>query len=141
MNIKDIKWNQVTGLSQVVAILLFVGVFVLGFFLGIKYEYHSFINAMGAMSGSASSRADGPIADVIYACSDSKTIEAVYQKERVDLVLSDERHLKLPQVISASGARYANADESFVFWNKGDTAFITEGKETTYHDCVVKPTP
>jgi membrane-bound inhibitor of C-type lysozyme len=29
--------------------------------------------------------------------------------------------------MSGSGARYANADESFVFWNKGDTAFITEG--------------
>ncbi len=40
--------------------------------------------------------------------------------------------------MSGSGARYANKDETFVFWNKGDTAFITEGKNDnqTYSDCV-----
>jgi membrane-bound inhibitor of C-type lysozyme len=43
-------------------------------------------------------------------------------------------------VLSGSGARYANKDESFVFWNKGDTAFITEGAsgEETYSDCVAQ---
>jgi membrane-bound inhibitor of C-type lysozyme len=46
--------------------------------------------------------------------------------------------MKLPQVISGSGARYANEDESFVFWNKGDTAFVTEGTDDkmTFKDCV-----
>ncbi|MEI7480174.1 MAG: DUF333 domain-containing protein [bacterium] len=43
--------------------------------------------------------------------------------------------MTLPQVISASGARYANTDESFVFWNKGDTAFVNEGDKQTYVDC------
>jgi len=42
----------------------------------------------------------------------------------------------LPQARSGSGARYANGDESFVFWNKGDTAFIEEDGKTTYADCV-----
>jgi membrane-bound inhibitor of C-type lysozyme len=44
----------------------------------------------------------------------------------------------LPQTMSGSGARYANAGETFVFWNKGDTAFITEGKAgtETYSGCV-----
>jgi membrane-bound inhibitor of C-type lysozyme len=46
--------------------------------------------------------------------------------------------MSVPRAMSASGARYANADESFVFWNKGDTAFITEGEETTFKDCVLK---
>ena len=43
----------------------------------------------------------------------------------------------LPQTISASGARYANDDESIVFWNKGNTAFITENgpDNITYKDC------
>jgi len=38
---------------------------------------------------------------------------------------------------STSGARYANKDETFVFWNKGDTAFVTEGKDgkETYSGC------
>ena len=44
--------------------------------------------------------------------------------------------MTLPQAISASGARYANSDESFVFWNKGDTAFIQEGENYTYENCL-----
>ena len=47
---------------------------------------------------------------------------------------------KSSQVISGSGARYANADESFVFWNKGNTAFVTEGldEKMTFENCVEK---
>ncbi len=58
----------------------------------------------------------------------------------MELKLSDGRSLSLPQVMSGSGARYANKDESFVFWNKGDTAFITEGAagQETYSGCVAK---
>ena len=46
----------------------------------------------------------------------------------------------MPQAMSASGARYANKDETFVFWNKGDTAFVTEGKDgkDTYSGCATK---
>lgn len=58
----------------------------------------------------------------------------------VALVLSDGRNITLPQTISASGVRYANADESIVFWSKGNTAFITEGTGSnapqTYINCV-----
>jgi membrane-bound inhibitor of C-type lysozyme len=41
--------------------------------------------------------------------------------------------------MSGSGIRYANADETFVFWSKGDTAFVTEGadEKQTFADCVV----
>lgn len=140
MNIKDINWNQVTGLSQVVAIILFVGVFALGFFLGVLYEFHAFVNAMNA-GGTPAPTAQEATADVTYACKKGTSIQAVYHEGKVDLFLPDQRHIVLPQVIAASGARYANPDESFVFWNKGETAFITEGKTTTYEDCVVKPLP
>ncbi|MFA5022845.1 MAG: MliC family protein [Candidatus Paceibacterota bacterium] len=76
-----------------------------------------------------------------FGCADNKTIEAKFingQLRAVELKLSDGRTINLPQAISASGARYANVDESFVFWNKGDTAFITEGGATTFADCVTK---
>ena len=46
----------------------------------------------------------------------------------------------LLQAISASGARYANTDESFVFWTKGNTAFIEENHKTTFKDCIGTPT-
>jgi membrane-bound inhibitor of C-type lysozyme len=79
-----------------------------------------------------------PIAEAKFVCDGDKTIDAEFYSESVELKLGDGRSLTLPQVISGSGARYANADESFVFWNKGDTAFITEGSddEQTYSDCV-----
>ena len=82
--------------------------------------------------------AETPIASATFKCKEGKSIDATFYTDKVDLKLSDGRTMDLPQVISGSGARYANKDESFVFWNKGDTAFVTEGKDEamTYSDCV-----
>jgi membrane-bound inhibitor of C-type lysozyme len=77
------------------------------------------------------------INSVTFNCDESKNIKAVFFNMGVSLVLSDGRKMVIPQVISGSGARYANADESFVFWNKGDTAFVTEGDLTTYNNCAI----
>ena len=76
-----------------------------------------------------------------FACDAGKTVTAVFTngaQSSVKLTLSDGRELSLPQVLSGSGARYANGDESFVFWNKGNTAFITENDKTTYNGCTTK---
>ena len=73
-----------------------------------------------------------------FDCSNGKGIEAVFSSNSVQLALSDGRQITLPQTISGSGARYANADESFVFWNKGNTAFITENGSNTYDGCATK---
>ena len=76
-----------------------------------------------------------------FACSSGKTIEATFVngvRSSAKLVLSDGRALTLPQARSASGARYANKDESVVFWNKGDTAFIEEAGKTTYEGCLAR---
>src|SRR5262245_47408022 len=83
--------------------------------------------------------AENPIAQAKFACHAGKTIAATFYPNSVALKLSDGRSLKVPQAMSGSGARYANADESFVFWNKGDTAFITEGSDSkeTYSGCAV----
>jgi hypothetical protein len=44
--------------------------------------------------------------------------------------------LDLNQTISADGARYANSDESFVFWSKGDGALVLENNvEKSYLGC------
>lgn len=96
--------------------------------------------AAGVMIGLATVpvRAEEPVAEATFTCKDDKTIAATFYADKVDLKLSDGRDLSLPQVISASGARYANEDETFVFWNVGDTAFVTEGADDkeTYSDCV-----
>ncbi len=79
-----------------------------------------------------------PLNTVSYVCSESKTITAKYYTDSVDLALSDGRSFSLPQAISADGARYASTDEAVVFWNKGNTAFITEGgnpDNKTFQNC------
>lgn len=119
-----IKFNKVTWYSQIAAIIVFVGVFFLGFYLGGKFE---------------SVKPDPDlIASAKFICKDDKIIQADFYDRRVELTLSDGRKYSLYQTISASGARYANVDESFVFWNKGDTAFIQENDTASFEDCVVE---
>ncbi|MCX6702201.1 MAG: MliC family protein [Candidatus Zambryskibacteria bacterium] len=83
-----------------------------------------------------------PPKTVTFKCDSSKSIIATFyptDDKFVDLKLSDSRNMSIPRAISASGARYAKADESFVFWNKGDTAFVTEGDPNiqTYSNCAL----
>ena len=77
----------------------------------------------------------------LFVCERGKTVRAAFTngpQSHVTLSLSDGRKLGLPQVIAASGARYANGDESFVFWNKGNTAFIEESGKLTFAGCIAK---
>jgi membrane-bound inhibitor of C-type lysozyme len=124
-------------------ILLVVAVGVIGF---IVFRYHS-------------PAGKEPLAQVAYVCSGGKTIAATYYagdtkpaatadeppvpSGKVALTLSDGRTMTLPQTLSADGGRYANVDESFVFWTKGNGALVLENnQEKSYIGCVrVAPTP
>ena len=95
------------------------------------------------------------LAQATYGCNEDKTIEASFYEDEqaqqipepgqppipagsVTLVLSDGRNYDLPQTISAYGSRYANSDESFVFWSKGQGALVLENnEEKSYQGCVV----
>jgi len=84
-----------------------------------------------------------PFIRATYTCDAGRFIVATYAGDEVHLTLNDavggERQMYLPRAISASGARYSTNDESFVFWNKGDTATITEvGSRTTFANCLDK---
>jgi membrane-bound inhibitor of C-type lysozyme len=105
-------------------------------------------------SGNASrtgSSADGSVVrGAHYQCDNARTIDAVFDPGtgpaagtpprptgHVTIDLSDGRKVVLPQTISASGVRYANADESLVFWIKGDGALVLEhDQQKTYIGCV-----
>ena len=96
--------------------------------------------------------AQAPVATVQYSCAEGKSLSAEYfdgptrtapdgrpiPGGRVILTLADGKKLTLPQNLSGSGIRYANAGETFVFWSKGDTAFVEEGagQTVTYKDCL-----
>lgn len=92
------------------------------------------------------------VSQVDYLCDSGKTINAKYYQgpkaptpapgERptptgsVEVVLSDGRQLTLSQTISASGVRYANSDESLIFWSKGNSVFVVENNIETYSGCI-----
>lgn len=120
-----LEWNKVTKFSQAVAVILFVAVFFVGLILGRKVENKSILGE--------------PVNSVKFVCAENKLIYVDFYKNFVHLETEAWKSLYLPQTISASGARFANEDESIVFWNKGNTAFITEGdpNNPTYKDCVI----
>jgi len=126
-----ISFTRVTWYSQIAAIVLFVGVFILGIYLGKQMKEVEV--AMPDVNTQTSN--SGIIASAVYFCKDGKFISGTFTEDKVDLVLSDHRKLSLPHAISASGARYANINESFVFWNKGNTAFIDEDGVRTFDGC------
>ncbi len=93
------------------------------------------------------------INQVTYLCKDNKRIIASFYEKpvnttplpgeppipsgRVELALSDGRYLTLSQIISADGVRYANDDESFVFWSKGNGALVLENNEQKdFQNCI-----
>lgn len=74
-----------------------------------------------------------------FSCDNGKSIIATFyptDDKYVDLVLSDGRKLSVPHAMSADGARYATSNDTFVFWNVGNTAFVTENGTTTFSGCV-----
>lgn len=94
--------------------------------------------AFALVAAATAAVAEEPVSVVAFTCANDKSIEATFYADKVDLKLSDGRSMSLPQTMSGSGIRYANPDETFVFWSKGDTAFVTEGSdgEETFSDCV-----
>jgi membrane-bound inhibitor of C-type lysozyme len=110
-----IEWNKVTKLSQLVAVVLFVLVYYYGFYLGRQV---GITKILGSKTN-----------DVVFVCEDNKSIHAVFYDRGVKVGLPKESETFLLQTISASGARFANTDESLVFWNKGKGAFIMRNNE------------
>jgi len=92
----------------------------------------------GLLAGPAYGQDSDPISTATYTCAEGKSMVAMYYPDLVELTLKDGRKFSLPQVISGSGTRYANGDESIQFWSKGKTAFLTEGSDDniTYKDCI-----
>lgn len=75
----------------------------------------------------------------VFNCAGGKTVTATFypgDDKYVDLDLGDDRRMTIPRALSASGARYAKSDESFIFWNKDNTATIWENNAIIFDNCV-----
>lgn len=83
-----------------------------------------------------------PVNETEYSCAEGKTFFARVEVNRTpgkaEVFLKDGTKMLLDQTMSGSGVRYANSGESFIFWTKGDTAFIEEGPVQSYSNCVTK---
>jgi membrane-bound inhibitor of C-type lysozyme len=117
------------------------------------YESLPITNPISDESDATFEIMNAPVAQANYVCNDNKTMQASFYKGEtqtvapgempissgsVKLVLSDGRSFDLQQTISADGSRYANGDESFVFWSKGNGALVLENNvEKSYIGCVV----
>lgn len=123
-----IQWNQITWYSKLCAVAVFVAVFALGLWLGYQ---------LGQAKNWGYKSPKSIVNAATFNCGAGKKISAVFYADSVGLSLSDGRKMDLERAMSGSGARYANQDESIVFWNKGDTAFIEEAGSQTFKDCQI----
>lgn len=89
-----------------------------------------------------------------FFCQDGKNIKAEFYKGApkpavagqipvptgsIEVTLSDGRKFELQQTVSADGARYANSDESIIFWNKGNALhFYDHNLEKVFTNCRTK---
>lgn len=74
----------------------------------------------------------------LFICDNSRSVVALYKEGNdgeVKLRLSHSPGASLAQSVSASGAKYASADEDLTFWNKGEEATVTENGRITYSGC------
>lgn len=138
----SIEWNKVTWYSKIIAVIIFFGIYAVGFYVGNVYGKVTYLTNIKDYSDSDLSikNKNKVINSVVFYCDKNKEIRATFLSNgMVDLSLSDKRNINIPQAVSASGARYTNNDESFVFWNKGNTAFIEEKGNVTFSNCEIRP--
>lgn len=134
MNTHSIPWNTVTRYSQALAIVLFVGVFVLGFLLGKEYELRAVRNGFAQYAGAPAALPHAPVI-VDYLCNGTP-LTAVYSGKEVQLTLSSKREITLIQ----KGPNLFSSPNDSIMFEKSDTkAKLVEQGSTTLSNCVVKP--
>lgn len=117
-----IIWDQVTRVSQIVAVVLFVVVFVVGFLIGSTFEKEKILGA--------------PKNVINLSCDDGKDISVrVYQNNLALSLSGSEKYLT--QVIPSSGVRYINEEESLIFWTEEGKAFLEQQGSMVLKNCKI----
>jgi len=142
----EVGYGILAAMQKAVAAIVALG--FIGFVVWLFVVYGG-----SAQTSTVVQTSETPLAKTHYQCDAAKTIDAEYYNDsgaraanqpnepptpagRVAIRLSDGRSATLPQTISASGIRYANADESMIFWSKGNGAFLIENNRQTYAGCI-----
>ena len=134
MKTHSIPWNTVTRYSQALAIILFVGVFVLGFLLGKEYELRAVRNGIAEYLGAPTPASRAPVT-VDYLCNGT-SLTAVYSGKEVHLTLPGKREITLTQ---KEPNLFSSPDGSSTFEKSDAKAKLVEQGSATLSNCVVKP--
>ncbi|MCL5017247.1 MAG: MliC family protein, partial [Patescibacteria group bacterium] len=133
-----------------ISIWIYVSILLL---LGVFYALYLTLWSQNKPAALRQNNNEKLFATVLYMCNGGKKLTAQYFENaskpiaipgqppipsgRVMVALDDGRSLNLPRTISADGLRYANNDESFVFWSKNNGVLILEnGQEKNYTGCI-----
>lgn len=81
---------------------------------------------------------DKSISAIFYSVS-GEQVQASFLGDSVTFTQKNLGTITLKQAISASGARYANSDESIIFWNKGDNVTISQNNQVIFEGSTTKP--
>ncbi len=135
-------WHGVIGIGLIASFFLIVAVIAYQLYgPGIDFEVPDYLLPAG-WATTTESAAPEPLASyagTLFECEAERALKAEFLDNKVHLALSDGRRLTLPQAVSGGGTRYANTDESFVFWNEGHIAFVEESGTVTYANCRMEP--
>ena len=75
-----------------------------------------------------------------FRCPDGRTVAAQFEpRDEFVNVRFDSRDLRLPHVISGSGARYS--DGKTTFWNKGRSVLMEVDEKIVVQDCMLEGEP
>ena len=117
-----IIWDQVTRVSQIVAVILFIVVFLAGFFIGNAFEKEKILGA--------------PKNIINLSCDGTKDIAVkVYQNNLALSLSGSEKYLT--QVIPSHGVRYINEEESLIFWTEDGKAFLEQDGAMVLTNCKI----
>lgn len=76
---------------------------------------------------------------ISYQCEGGRTFSVDYAQEMAQLRLDSVNVILLPRVVSGSGIRFSNG--STTLYSQGTQAFIEEGEQRTYSNCVSQTAP
>lgn len=72
---------------------------------------------------------------VLYKCDQGKTFQAQFQ-QRAAVISLGRNSIRLPQIVSASGANYSN--QTYRLFTKGKRAFLSINNQLVYRNCLAQ---
>ena len=126
--------------SKIIAGVGLILVIAIGVYFYMQRTDELVLDETGKMVAETPLEASGEVIAYTFSCPDGKTFSTSYDlgSNALTLLLEGDMAYVLPQAVSASGARYATADESVVFWEHQGEAKVEMNGAVLHEGCVVQ---